>query len=76
MHLLYNSHVSSVLLPIMLHTRLLSLSNPIKVSVATHVNVKSSPTVALSDDVVSMFLYLNREFKFSKSALQWQDGFD
>ena len=44
----------------MLHTRLLSLSNPIKVSVATHVNVKSSPTVALSDDVVSMKPEANR----------------
>jgi hypothetical protein len=44
----------------MIHTRLLSLLNIITVSVVTHVNVKSSPTVALSDDVVSVMPETNR----------------
>jgi len=38
----------------MVHTVLLFLMNVIKVSVVTHMNVKFSPTVALSDDVVSV----------------------
>jgi hypothetical protein len=44
----------------MTHTNVLSLSNPIKVSVVTHVNVNSSPTVALSDDVVIVKPETNR----------------
>ena len=42
------------------HTRLLSLLNIMYVAVVTHVNVKSSPTVALSDDVVSVKPATNR----------------
>jgi hypothetical protein len=55
-----NSHVPSVFLPAMKHTSFLFLVNIIKVSVVTHVNVKSSPTVALSDDVVSVKPETNR----------------
>jgi hypothetical protein len=38
----------------MVHTVVISLLNAIRVSVLTHVKVKSNPTVALSDDVVSV----------------------
>ena len=54
MYLPENAHVPSVLTPIMVHTLVTSLVNPIAVSVVTHVKIKSSPTVALSDDVVSV----------------------
>jgi hypothetical protein len=42
------------------HTSVSSLVNNIKVSVVTHVKVKSRPTVALSDDVVSVDPETNR----------------
>jgi hypothetical protein len=42
------------------HTVVISLLNAIRVSVVTHVKVKSSPTVALSDDVVSVKPEFNR----------------
>jgi hypothetical protein len=42
------------------HTSVLSLVNVIKVSVMTHVKVKSRPTVALFDDVVSAKPETNR----------------
>jgi hypothetical protein len=48
------SHVPSALRPVMVHTLVLSLLNVITVSVVTHLKVKSSPIVALSDDVVSV----------------------
>jgi len=38
----------------MVHTAVTSLMNDMTVSVVTNVNVKSRPTVALSDDVVSV----------------------
>ena len=38
----------------MVHTLVLNLLNLTTVSVVKHVKVKSSPTVALSDDVVSV----------------------
>jgi hypothetical protein len=44
----------------MIHTAVISLLNAIRVSVVTHVKVKSSPTVALSDDVVSVKPETNR----------------
>ena len=49
-----NTHVPSILPPVMIHTLVVSFLNPMRVYVVTHVNVKSSPTVALSDDVVSV----------------------
>jgi hypothetical protein len=44
----------------MKHTVVASLLNTIKVFVVTHVKVKSSPTVALSGDVVSVYPGINR----------------
>ena len=44
----------------MIHTVSLSLLNTITVLEETHVKVKSSPTVALSDDVVSVIPETNR----------------
>ena len=44
----------------MIHTVVESLVNTIRVPVVTHVKVKSSPTVALSDDVVSVKPETNR----------------
>jgi hypothetical protein len=57
-----NTHVPSVLPPVMKHTLVPSLSNVIEVSVETHVNVKSSPIVALSVDVVSVKPETNRHY--------------
>jgi hypothetical protein len=38
----------------MIHTEAISLLNAKEVPVVTHLKVKSRPTVALSDDVVSV----------------------
>ena len=46
----------------MTHTLVPCLSNIIEVSVETHVKIKSSPTVALSVDVVSVYPESNRHY--------------
>ena len=61
---LSSTHASSVLPAVMVHTVSPFLVNSILVYVVTHVKVKSSPTVALSDDVVSIKPETNRRFYF------------
>jgi hypothetical protein len=53
------------------HAVVVYLVNAIKVSVVTHVNVKSRPTVALSDDVVTVKPETNRHLSIRIYMLEF-----
>jgi hypothetical protein len=53
------------------HAVVVYLVNAIKVSVVTHVNVNSRPTVALSDDVVSVKPETNRHLSIGIYMLEF-----
>jgi hypothetical protein len=55
----------------MIHAVVVSLVNAIKDYVVTHVNVKSRPTVALSDDVVSVKPETNRHLSIRIYMLEF-----